>query len=134
MPALIVVVPVATLVAKPPEVIVATPASDEFQVTWSVRFSVDPSLKLPVAVKRWVLPSAMLGLAGKIVIEVSVAVPTSPANKAVTVAVPALMPLAMPFVPPLSPTVATDAGDEAHEADCVRSCEVPSAKPPIARS
>jgi len=83
----------------------------------------------------------MLGLGGLIVIDVSVAfvtvrvaVPTSPANKAVTVAVPVLMPFAMPFVPPLSPTVATDAGDEVHEADWVRSCEVPSAKPPTARS
>ena len=97
-----------------------------------------PSLKLPVAVKRCELPSAMLGLLGVTVMEVnvalvtvSVAVPTSPANSAVMVAVPAVSPVAKPLVPPLLPTVATDAGDEVHEADCVRSCVLPSPKVPI---
>ncbi len=130
MLAVIVVVPVETEFASPLALMVATLTLDDVQVTWPVRFWVEPSLKLPVAVKRCDVPSGMLGFAGVTVIEfrvalvtVSVAVPTSPANSAVIVAVPAVMPVARPLVPPLLPTVATDAGDEVHEADCVRSCD-----------
>lgn len=130
-----------TELASPLALIVATLTSDDVHVAWPVRFSVVPSLKLPVAVKRCELPSGMLGLAGVIVIEVSVAsvtvsdaVPTSPANSAVMVASPAVSPVASPLLPLLSPTVATDAGDEVHEADWVRSCELPSAKVPMARN
>jgi len=48
--ALIVVVPVATLAARPLLLIVTTFVADESQVTVPVRFCVLPSLKVPVAV------------------------------------------------------------------------------------
>lgn len=139
--AMIVVVPGATELASPLLPIVATFTFGDVQLTSAVRFCVEPSLKLPVAVKRCEVPSGMLGLAGVIVIEsrvalvtVSVAIPTCPANSAVIVAVPAAFPVARPLFPPLSFTVATDAGDDVHNADCVRSCVLPSANDPIARN
>ena len=66
--ALMLVVPVATPVARPwlPLVllIVAMPVSDEAHVTDVVRFWVLPSLKVPVAVNCWVPPTPIEGFAG----------------------------------------------------------------------
>ena len=66
--AVIVAVPVPTLVAKPwlPEVllIVATEEAEEVHVTVVVRVCVLPSLKVPVAVNCCVVPSAIDPLAG----------------------------------------------------------------------
>ena len=127
MVAVIVVVPVPALFAKPVALTVATFTEDDDQVTSSVRFSVEPSLKLPVAVNSWEVPRAMLALLGATVIEVKVAlvtvndaVPTCPAKSAVIVAVPGAWPVAIPFVPAALLTVATDAGDEVHDTDEVR--------------
>jgi hypothetical protein len=81
----------------------------------------------------------MLGSMGVIVSEVNVApvtvsdaVPTSPAKNVVIVALPGMMPVASPLLPTISLTVAIDAGDDVHSADCVRSCVLPSAKVPMA--
>src|SRR2546427_13126807 len=75
--AVIVVVPVATDVAKPCEppalLIVATPVLDELHVTWVVRSCVVLSLKVPVAVNCRVVPFAMLGFVGVTAIEERVA-------------------------------------------------------------
>src|SRR5260370_1121159 len=60
----IVEVPVATPVARPSAVIVATEVLADAQVTLLVRFCVDLSEKVPVAVNCWVLPLVRLGLAG----------------------------------------------------------------------
>lgn len=70
--ALIVVVPVATPVARPVELMVALVVFEELQVTLSVRFWVEPSVKVPVAVNCWVVPSEMEGLAGVTAIEARV--------------------------------------------------------------
>ena len=43
---------------------VATEGGTDAQVTWLVMFSVELSENLPVAVNCWVVPTAMLGLAG----------------------------------------------------------------------
>jgi hypothetical protein len=138
MLAVIVVVPAAALFANPFPPIAATLTFDDIHTASFVRFSVVPSLKLPVTVKRSELPNAMLGLAGVIVSEVSVAgvtesvaVPTCPEKNAVIVAFPAASPVARPLLPTMSLTVAIDAGDEVHEADCVRSCVLPSPKIPM---
>lgn len=138
MLAVIVVVPVAALFASPFAPIAATLTLEDVHTASFVRFSVVPSLKLPVSVKRSELPSAMLGLAGVIVSEVSaaavtesVAVPTCPEKNAVIVALPAASPVASPLLPTMSLTVAIDAGDEVHEADCVRSCVLPSPNVPM---
>ena len=57
-------VPVATPVARPAAVIVATEVVAEAQVTWLVRFWVELSEKVPVAVNCSVSPLGTLGLAG----------------------------------------------------------------------
>jgi hypothetical protein len=68
-------VPAETPVAMPPEVMVATAVLDELQVTELVIFDVLPSLKFPVAVNCWVALTAMPGVEGVIVIELSVLFP-----------------------------------------------------------
>ena len=67
--ALIVLVPVATPVARPPLVIVATEVVAEAQVTCDVRFCVLLSLKVPVAVNCTVLVAITDGFTGVTAIE-----------------------------------------------------------------
>ena len=62
--AVIVAVPGLTPLAVPPEEIVATVEDEELQLTYVVRFCWLPSLKVPVAVNCWMMPEAMLGVAG----------------------------------------------------------------------
>ena len=50
--------------ASPAAVIVATEVVADAQVTWLVRFCVELSEKVPVAVNCWVFPLGTLGLAG----------------------------------------------------------------------
>jgi len=139
MLAVIVVVPVPAAFASPLASMVATLTLDDAQLTWVVRFSVLPSLKLPVAVNCWEPPSATLGSLGAIVMEVSSAlvtvndaVPTRPANSAVIVASPGAIPLANPLLPAVSLTVATDSGDDVHVTEFVRFSVLPSANVPMA--
>ena len=139
MLAVIVVVPVAALLASPFPPIEATLTLEDVQVTSFVRISVVPSLKLPVAVKRSELPNAMLGSVGGMVSEVKRGRRYRerrrahlPRENAVIVALPAATPVASPLLPTMSLTVAIDAGDDVHEADCVRSCVLPSANVPMA--
>ena len=54
---------------------VATPMLDELQVTVPVRSLVLLSLYVPVAVNCWVLPDAIVGVAGVTAIEMSAATP-----------------------------------------------------------
>ena len=74
---------------------VATEVVAEAQVTWLVRFCVELSEKVPVAVNCWVSPLAMLGLAGVTAIDcraaavtVSTVEPVTPPSVAVIVDVP----------------------------------------------
>ncbi len=64
----IVVLPAVALVASPSEpaalLIVATAGVLEAQVTCAVRFCVELSEKIPVAVNCWLTPLGVLGLAG----------------------------------------------------------------------
>ncbi len=103
---------------------------EEFQVTDDVRFSVEPSEKVPVAVKSWVCPRAMLWFAGVTAIDSSTgAVTASVAEEkgpessvAVMVAAPTSMAVASPFKPSVSLTVATAAFDVVQVANEVTSC------------
>ena len=61
---LMIVAPTPALVAMPLLLMMATPASDEAQVTKLERLWVVPSLKLPVAVKVLLVPSEIEGLFG----------------------------------------------------------------------
>jgi hypothetical protein len=136
-----VAVPVTAVLAMPLVAMAATFTLEDVHATCVVRFCVLPSLKFPVAVNCCELPSAMLEALGVTVIDVSVAlvtvndaVPTWPANTAVTVAFPGASPVANPFDPDVSLTVATDAGADVQETEVVRSCVLPSANVPIARN
>jgi hypothetical protein len=133
-PALIVAVPVATLVARPWPLMVATAAEEDVQSTVPVMSCVLESLNVPVAENCFVVPTAMLELAGVTAIDTSVAlvtvseaVPLTDPDVAVIVAVPALMPAASP--PELM--LATELDDELHVTE-VNSCVLPSSKLPIA--
>jgi hypothetical protein len=69
----IVVVPVATAVARPPAATVATAVFDDAKVTWFVRLCVLPSEYVPVAVNCCVPPTVTVEFAGVTAIEVSIA-------------------------------------------------------------
>jgi hypothetical protein len=125
--AVIVVVPLSvSAVSNPPgEVIVAVVVFDELQVTVEVRFCVDPSLYVPVAVYCVRVPSGTEAFAGVTAIEsstagvtFSMAVPTTPPTVAVIVVVPGVNAVANP---PGEVIVANAVFDEAHAAVAVRS-------------
>ena len=69
-------VPAATPVANPPAVIVATVVVTELQVAVLVKFCVELSEKVPVAVNCSVAPFAIEGFAGVTAIDTSVAAVT----------------------------------------------------------
>jgi hypothetical protein len=71
--AVIVVEPVATAVAKPLELMVATDGVEDVQVAFKVP-PLLPSLLTPVAVNCWVMPTTRLGFLGVTRIEVIVGV------------------------------------------------------------
>ena len=82
---------------------VATEVVAEAQVTWLVRFCVELSEKVPVAVNCSVAPLAMLGLAGVTAIDcrtaavtVSTVEPVIPLSVALIVDVPVATPVASP--------------------------------------
>src|SRR5205807_660255 len=115
--------------------IVATPAAVELQWPLCVRSCVVPSVKVPVAVNCWVVPSGIVDAGGLIAIETSVAdvtvrrveLLTVPDN-AVTVAVPIPLLCASPAVL----IVAVGSVSEVHVTVLVRFCVVPSVKVPVA--
>jgi hypothetical protein len=71
--AVIVEVPALELVNRPLELMMATETFDELQLTWLVRFIVDPSLNVPFAANCCVDPVLMLAVAGVTLKDVSVA-------------------------------------------------------------
>ena len=93
--AVIVTPPKARAVAWPPATIEATVLSDELQVAVPVRSSVEPSVKVPVAVNCVRVPSGIVEFAGVTATEdrtgavtSSVAVPVTPFCEAVMVEEP----------------------------------------------
>ncbi len=147
----IVVVPAATEVAKPPALIVATPVLDEAQVDVNVRSCVVLSENVPVATNCTVVPLAMLGFIGVIAMDtrleqltVTVVEPDVVPDVAEIVVLPQLLPYAY-ACPLLVPdarsesadkaavlTVTTDGSDEVQVAVLVRSCFVLSVYIPVA--
>jgi hypothetical protein len=97
-------VPVAAPLARPPAVIVATLVVADTHVAWLVRSCVLVSVYVPVAVNCFVVPFAIVGLAGVTAIDTSVAAVTvsvsgglvTPLNAAVICEVPVATPLARP--------------------------------------
>ena len=143
----IVVVPAATDVAKPPALIVATPVLDEAQVDVDVRSCVVLSENVPVTTNCCVVPFAMLGFTGVIAMDtrlvqvtVTVVVPDVLPDFAETVVLPQLLPYAKAFPLVLffkddkgGPLiVATVVSDELQVTVSVRSCLVLSEYMPVA--
>jgi len=135
--ALIVLVPVPTPVANPPEVIVATVVVSELHVAVLVRFCVELSENVPVAVNCFVVPLAIEGFAGvtaidtsvgAVVVTVRVVEPLIAADAALIVLVPAATPVANP--PGL--TVATLVVCEVQVTVLVKFCVELSEKVPVA--
>src|ERR1700733_12704487 len=101
--AVMVEVPTAAALARPPVLIVAMVVVPEVQVTVDVKFCVVPSLNIPVAVNCWVAPLVIEGFAGVTAIDCNVAAvtvstvdPEIDADVAVIVEVPTPVPLARP--------------------------------------
>jgi hypothetical protein len=141
--AVIVVVPSARDVASPFEpgvlLMVATPVSEEFQVTDDVRSSVVLSEKVPVAMNGWVCPRAMLWFAGVTAIDSSTgAVTVSVTELEVTlenVAVMFVLPSATAVANPVLLMVAIVVLDELQIADAVKFCvllQAPDDNVPVA--
>ncbi len=132
--ALMVVLPAATLEARPCALMVAAAALRDVQVTVVVMSCVLLSVKVPVAVNCLVVPTAMLEFAGVTAMEtrvaaltVSVAVPLTPPDEAVMVAVPVPVLLANP----VESMVAIEVEDE-DQVSGVSNCMLPSSKLPTA--
>jgi hypothetical protein len=129
--ALITVFPRFLAVARPAAVIEATVLFEELHATLSEISLVVPSEKVPVAVNCCMMPSGIDVAVGVTRIEVNidveaetsrVAVPEIPPEVAVMVDVPAATACANPALL----IVATEAFDDAHVADLVRSLLLPS--------
>ncbi len=141
--ALTVAEPCPVEVARPAEpdtlLTVATAFDEEAQVTCEVRFCVDPSLYVPVAVNCWSVPSATLALGGVMAIDTRVAAVTvsgaSPKTLpcvAMTLVEPCAVAVARPFDPETLLTAATDGVDAVQATSVVMFCVVPSLYMPVA--
>ena len=135
--ALIVLVPAATPVAKPPALIVATLVVCEVHVAVLVRFCVELSEKVPVAVNCCVLPFAIDGFAGVTAIDTSVGAVAVTVSSVVPSTAPEaasilLVPVATPVANPPAVIVTTPAVCEVHVTVLVRFCVELSENVPVA--
>ena len=137
--ALMFAVPCNMLVASPVLLIVAVERSSEAHVAVEVRSNVEPSVKVPIAVNCWVVPSAIVGFAGFTAMEtrdaavtVRVVLPLIAPEVAVIVAVPVALLVARPILFPSLLMVATSGVSLDHCTVCVTSCVLPSVNVPVA--
>lgn len=132
--AVMVVLPIATLLAKPVLSIVAVPAADVVHKTVLVTSCVELSLNAPVAVNCFVAPAGIVLFKGAIASDNSVALVTvaeSVPDIAPAVAVIVVVPAATAWPSPLTSTVITLVALDDHVTD-VSSCVLPSLKMPVA--
>jgi hypothetical protein len=131
----ILLVPAATAVAKPPAAIVATVVVTELQVAVLVKFCVELSENVPVAVNCSVLPFAIEGFAGVTAIDTSVGAVTvrfvdpSTAPEAACIW---LAPVATPVAKPPAVMVTTLVVCEVQVTEPVKFCVELSEKVPVA--
>lgn len=137
--AVTVVLPVPTLDASPPVLMVATPVVEDPHVAELLRFCVLPSVNVPVAVNCWVVPRAIAGLAGVMAMEtraaavtVSVVEPAIEPEVAVMVVDPGATLVARPWLPEALLIVAIPAVAELHCTVCVMFWVLPSVNVPVA--
>jgi len=132
--------PVAMQVVKPalPVALLvdATEILDEAHCTMPVTSWVLPSLKVPLAVNCWMLPTGAVGFAGLTVMPVKTAVETVSTAELLTtepsVAVIVVEPGASPAARPALLMVAVDGVEEPQLTDVVRTCVLPSLNKPVA--
>ncbi len=127
--AVIVVLPAPAPFANPEPLTPATDGWVEAQVTTLLRSCMLPSLKVPMAANCWVVPAAMLAVAGDMAIETStgeLTVSTAEPWTVPEVAVILADPMPTPAARPPEPIVATGAALEDQVADAVKSCVLPS--------
>jgi hypothetical protein len=135
--ALIVALPTPVPVANPPLAIVATAFADELQLTVLVRVCVLPSLYVPVAANCCVVPFAIVVPVGVTDMDTNSGAVTETLVDPKTVpdvAVILELPNRSPITNPLALTGATAGTEDAHVADAVRSCVLPSLYVPVAAS
>jgi hypothetical protein len=107
---------------------VAIEGAEELQLIDAVRFCALPSLKVPIAVNAWVVPTAIAGFGGFTCTDtrpgttIRLAEPVSSLKAAVMVA----FPMATAVACPLPLRVATGRFEELQVAEVVRSWVVPS--------
>ena len=133
--AVIVEVPTPAPVARPEAPMVAVVVVPDDQATLDVRFCVEPSLNVPVAVNCCVAPLAIDGFAGVTAIDCSVAAVTVRVVEpliAPDVALIVEFPTAAPVARPVVLIVAVAVVPELHVTVLVRFCVVPSLKVPVA--
>jgi len=120
---------------------VATVSSEDVQITDEVRSCVVRSEYVPVAVNGCFVPRVILRLTGVIsmdtnfaAVTVSFAVPVFPDGSAAVIVTgpPMAFEVATPFEPAELLTLATDASEDVHVTDDVRSCVVRSEYVPVA--
>ena len=128
------VVPLATLVARPALLIAATAAFEELHMTDAVMSCVLLSLKVPVATNCFEAPTGMLEFAGVIAIEtklapvtVTAAPPVIEPELAFTLTVPAEIPIASP-----EESIVTTPGDDDDQVTDGNIWVLPSSKVPVA--
>ena len=128
--------PIPAPVAIPLVLIVAAAVLDEAQVAELLRFCVEPSVNVPVAVNWSVVPFAIDVFTAVIVIDCKVAAVTVTAIALevtpLCVALMLLEPVPAPVASPLVLIVIAAVLEELHVAELVRSCVVPSVKVPVA--
>lgn len=127
--AVIFVVPVATAVARPLLLIVATPVLDEPHVTSSVMLVVVPSFNVPMALNCWVPSERIDALFGVTAIDarfaiviVTLVAPLMAPDVAVTLTVPG----SAPVTSPLSEIVASLTSEEDQLTEVVIVFVLPS--------
>src|ERR1700678_4029482 len=133
--AVIVEVPTPAPLARPVVLIVAVVVVSEDQVTLDVRFCVEPSLNVPVAVTCCVAPLAIDGFGGVTAIDCSVAAVTVRVVEpliAPDVALIVEVPTPAPVARPAALIVAVVVVPELHVTVLVKFCVVPSLNVPVA--
>lgn len=126
--AVIVTVPDPVLVARPAALMEATLRFDDDHVTEG-SCCVLPSLKLPVAINSWFVPSAIEGFAGVTEMETRLAgttVSVAVSLKAPAVAVMVTVPCPAVVASPLPSMLAIPLSEEVQVTPLVRSCDEPS--------
>jgi hypothetical protein len=133
--AVMVEVPTPAPLARPAALIVAVAVVPDDQVTLDVRFCVEPSLKVPVAVNCCVAPLMIDGFAGVTAIDCNVAAVTASKVEPLMdddVAVMVEVPTPAPVARPAALIVAVVVVPDDHVTLDVKFCVVPSLNVPVA--